>query len=661
MRSKLFLSCDIQFKKLISVLIRIFILNMNTKFTALLKFIFICIILLCIYWFIELKWNSIMKENFANSLPVTDQPNPNTPAPFGMFPLSIQKQRSHKYLVEDNLMPGPRPSYCNFQIVPQPPPWRIPVHPLVPPPSARGGSGIATYMGLYHIDLPWLIKLPPEFDEKMINDWVKATSEPIDWPKGITDWKWQPYPNKIQIVEKWHDDLWKNAPWRPPIDSAKDNQAPPPPTIPDLYWRTWATHWLNQWNSQEVNSLQNEIPKDRQPRSLEYPFQYGRLWYVQGWDANVHDGKKVRIIQYFGELVRPFGQVVYIMDWIMVGNPDNMNEAPLINVAWIGSREYQQVWMPDGFDSTALMQRSTTPANPPPNQITMFDIPKELKQRQLETEFQSNVREQFVNQDENVQSVMNKMHEGASKTRHNNNYAYQCFIASPSSYHEGALRSNLMFASSKEECENRLDFLGKEKPKGVWDRPCRIDDDCLFYKSNKNYPNSYGKCLNTGTCSFPIGMEPLGHRYFITSAEAEPYCYNCDSDKWFPDTELGKCCEAQQDRERYPFLDSPDYAFVGDTPQRERYYNQNMCLARGKQQISNKEYEKKIECTIIGEELPQLYPTEQIRKKIDLVPIPEPVRGLSYSSSFDKQLGIPNVPGQTNATFINTTARTANT
>ena len=35
------------------------------------------------------------------------------------------------------------------------------------------------------------------------------------------------------------------------------------------------------------------------------------------------------------------------------------------------------------------------------------------------------------------------------------------------------------------------------------------------------------------------------------------------------------CCDEQNDKQKYPFLKSPDYAFKDDTLDRLNYYRQN--------------------------------------------------------------------------------------
>ena len=37
--------------------------------------------------------------------------------------------------------------------------------------------------------------------------------------------------------------------------------------------------------------------------------------------------------------------------------------------------------------------------------------------------------------------------------------------------------------------------MGIDKLYGVWDRECKSDSECSYYKANKNYDNTYGKCL----------------------------------------------------------------------------------------------------------------------------------------------------------------------
>lgn len=137
---------------------------------------------------------------------------------------------------------------------------------------------------------------------------------------------------------------------------------------------------------------------------------------------------------------------------------------------------------------------------------------------------------------------------------------YSCFNRNPRSASDQFINAN-----NKQNCEDRYNFYGKPKPVGYWDRPCKKDSECPFYKANKNYENNFGKCRN-GYCQMPVGVKPLGyHKYFDNS---KALCYNCNSTTWKDTTTLGSCCNEQKDKSKYPFLDGPDYAYQNDVFQR---------------------------------------------------------------------------------------------
>ena len=104
---------------------------------------------------------------------------------------------------------------------------------------------------------------------------------------------------------------------------------------------------------------------------------------------------------------------------------------------------------------------------------------------------------------------------------------------------------------------------------GVWDTVPENDYQCPYFNSNLNYPNSFGKLVNTN-CELPINMKRVGHRYFSLNPEDKPLCYNC-KDNTIGDGSLGFCCEEQNNRYKYPSLNSPDYAFLGDSELRKTY------------------------------------------------------------------------------------------
>lgn len=94
---------------------------------------------------------------------------------------------------------------------------------------------------------------------------------------------------------------------------------------------------------------------------------------------------------------------------------------------------------------------------------------------------------------------------------------------------------------------------------GIWDAPCQVDNDCQFYKANKNYPNDFGKCDKaTGKCEMPQGVIPIG---FTKYAKQEPDCYNCGMDSI-----SNKCCGVQENAINAGTVSykSPDFIFKND-------------------------------------------------------------------------------------------------
>jgi hypothetical protein len=113
-------------------------------------------------------------------------------------------------------------------------------------------------------------------------------------------------------------------------------------------------------------------------------------------------------------------------------------------------------------------------------------------------------------------------------------------------------------------CNSSYDPWGNiKKDKTYWDIPCIEDTDCPFYKANKNYPNEFGKCMSNGICEFPVGIRRLAYVKYDDEFPYTPMCYGCDSS-------ILDCCKDQiENPEKYPELNSPDYAFSNDTTLRE--------------------------------------------------------------------------------------------
>jgi hypothetical protein len=108
--------------------------------------------------------------------------------------------------------------------------------------------------------------------------------------------------------------------------------------------------------------------------------------------------------------------------------------------------------------------------------------------------------------------------------------------------------------NTKELCVSDLDIAKKNKIPGLWSPPCTKNDECPFYKSNKNYKNEFGKCIK-GKCEQPLGVVPIGNKHYI----GNPLCHRCvDSD------EPSDCCKLQDNRDLYKNIMSPDYAFKND-------------------------------------------------------------------------------------------------
>ena len=110
------------------------------------------------------------------------------------------------------------------------------------------------------------------------------------------------------------------------------------------------------------------------------------------------------------------------------------------------------------------------------------------------------------------------------------------------------------------ECVDTVDKVGNPKPVYNWDRPCKINTECPFYLSNKNYPNERGGC-NSGYCEFPVGLKRKSYRKYdetITDSNY-PRCHGCDinNDK--------ECCDKQLNNPKYK---TPDYKFKNDIDDR---------------------------------------------------------------------------------------------
>ena len=128
---------------------------------------------------------------------------------------------------------------------------------------------------------------------------------------------------------------------------------------------------------------------------------------------------------------------------------------------------------------------------------------------------------------------------------------------------------------SKWACESPYDIFGEPKTQPtVWDKPCKKNNDCPFYKANKNYPNTRGKCLETGLCELPTGVMRMSYTKYDDRNEYTPFCYQCQNPT------DPNCCKEQEklvelqkknSKQTYTNLKSPDYVFSNDTEDRLKY------------------------------------------------------------------------------------------
>lgn len=122
------------------------------------------------------------------------------------------------------------------------------------------------------------------------------------------------------------------------------------------------------------------------------------------------------------------------------------------------------------------------------------------------------------------------------------------------------------FGSLNVDAKNKFDCINAA---GVWDSPVRNNTECPYYMSNSNYPNVFGGKKGY-SCDVPLGVKLLGYRNPSVDPKDAPLCYNC-KDKLTGQGTLGRCCEDQKDNQMYPKLETPDYAFGGDTQQRLKH------------------------------------------------------------------------------------------
>ena len=194
----------------------------------------------------------------------------------------------------------------------------------------------------------------------------------------------------------------------------------------------------------------------------------------------------------------------------------------------------------------------------------------EIKQDIINSNFDNTP---LINKDPDAMVSLKKKHQESFKLKNQ----YACFNLN---YDAKKDENDFLPYFTKDVCESNFDFYGKSKKVGIFDTPCKKDEECPFSNINKNYENNYGKCLESGYCELPINMNKIGYHYYSSDNINKPLCYNCKSTEFKINTELDDCCKDQYDKEKYPFLNSPDYAFKDDTQNRKNYFNKNFCKVK---------------------------------------------------------------------------------
>lgn len=121
-------------------------------------------------------------------------------------------------------------------------------------------------------------------------------------------------------------------------------------------------------------------------------------------------------------------------------------------------------------------------------------------------------------------------------------------------------------SANKEECDLR---------DGYWDKPVTRDEECPFFMANKNYPNRLGGVDPNGNrCEMPIGTKRIGYRFISADPAHKPWCYGCRIGKNGDPGGIGPCCDEQLNKDLYPNLASPDFAFNSDTLERGQFWKE---------------------------------------------------------------------------------------
>lgn len=136
----------------------------------------------------------------------------------------------------------------------------------------------------------------------------------------------------------------------------------------------------------------------------------------------------------------------------------------------------------------------------------------------------------------------------------------KCFGIDPTT---NAVIELFKYNDNKIACESTHNELNGSV--GVYDYPCKQDSDCPYYQANKNYPNTFGKCIkSSGVCEMPEGVIRMGYKMEHKAGRAK--CNNCAKLPGYATNTLidEACCVEQQNNLALLNINSPDYRFKGD-------------------------------------------------------------------------------------------------
>jgi hypothetical protein len=273
-------------------------------------------------------------------------------------------------------------------------------------------------------------------------------------------------------------------------------------------------------------------------------FKY-KILHIQYLNNDIHIPVYIIQISLFREsdlYLNTFSYVGYFQD----------NKHIITNVKFIGRNSTDTVLLSDYYD------------------------PNELKQQIINKNFDNTP---IIEKEPDVIVSITKKQKEDFKLK--NQYACFNLNYNPTINNEYILRND-----SRESCETNYDPYGRPKEIGIYDTPCKKNEDCPFYKMNKNYENDFGKCLENGYCELPVNMSRIGYRFYNQSKNELPLCYNCSTSKYQYFSDLDTCCEEQSNKNKYPHLKSPDYAFENDNLVRENYFNHKFCSEKNNSYVT---------------------------------------------------------------------------